>query len=84
MNILGYNCIYCTIQIVESWFLALAVLEKFAGVPDTKGNVAAYVFFYFWKTVENEIWLLTIYAKGERECIPAHILKQIAEEIKYV
>jgi hypothetical protein len=30
----------------------------------------------------HEIWLLTIYSKKEREAIPGHILKKIAEEIK--
>ncbi|RME73405.1 MAG: transcriptional regulator [Chloroflexi bacterium] len=37
---------------------------------------------YYWRASENEIWLLTIYGKNERETIPGHILKQIAEEIK--
>lgn len=49
-----------------------------------KGKRGGIRVIYFWKTVDNEIWLLTIYAKGERESIPAHILKQIAEEIKHV
>ena len=39
---------------------------------------------YFWKVSDNEIWLLTIYGKGEQDTIAAHILKQIAEEIKNV
>ena len=39
---------------------------------------------YYWKVRDNEIWLLTVYGKGERETIPGHILKQIAEEIKNV
>ena len=37
---------------------------------------------YYWKVNDNEIWFLTVYGKSERETIPAHILKQIAEEIK--
>jgi len=37
---------------------------------------------YYWQVAENEIWLLTIYGKSERDTIPAHILKKIAEEIK--
>lgn len=36
---------------------------------------------YYWKTADNEIWLLTLYAKNVRENIPAHLLKQIAQEI---
>ena len=36
---------------------------------------------YYWKTVDDEIWLLTLYAKNVQENIPAHLLKQIAQEI---
>jgi mRNA-degrading endonuclease RelE of RelBE toxin-antitoxin system len=50
----------------------------------SKGKRGGVRVIYFWKTLHNEIWLLTIYAKGQRETIPAHILKQIAEEIKHV
>ncbi|MCB0212453.1 MAG: transcriptional regulator [Anaerolineae bacterium] len=37
---------------------------------------------YYLKRRENEIWLLTVYSKSERESIPSHILKKIAEELK--
>jgi mRNA-degrading endonuclease RelE of RelBE toxin-antitoxin system len=37
---------------------------------------------YYWKQRDDEIWLLTIYAKNEASTIPGHILKKIAEEIK--
>ena len=37
---------------------------------------------YYFKKREVEIWLLTIYSKSEVENIPAHILRQIAEEIE--
>ena len=37
---------------------------------------------YYYKNKDNEIWLLTIYKKTETDTIPAHILRQIAEEIK--
>ena len=36
---------------------------------------------YYWKQSADEIWMLTLYAKNERATIPAHILKQIAQEI---
>jgi len=39
---------------------------------------------YYFKKQESEIWMLTIYGKSEVENIPAHILRQIAEEIKHV
>ncbi len=38
---------------------------------------------YYWKSREDEIWLLTIYAKNEAENIPAHILRKIKEEFEY-
>jgi mRNA-degrading endonuclease RelE of RelBE toxin-antitoxin system len=38
---------------------------------------------YYWKRSEDEIWLLTVYGKSERDTIPSHILKQIAEEIRH-
>ncbi len=39
---------------------------------------------YYFKRQDAEIWLLTIYSKSEKENIPAHILRQIAKEIKNV
>lgn len=37
---------------------------------------------YYFKKQDDEIWLLTIYSKTELANIPAHILRQIAKEIK--
>jgi hypothetical protein len=37
---------------------------------------------YYWKVSDEEIWMLTVYAKSEQDTIPGHILKKIAEEIK--
>ena len=28
---------------------------------------------YYWKNADDEIWLLTLYAKNETENIPAHL-----------
>jgi hypothetical protein len=39
---------------------------------------------YYFKKQEDEIWMLTIYAKSQLDNIPAHILRQIAEEVKNV
>jgi hypothetical protein len=47
-----------------------------------KGKSGGIRVIYYWKVSDDEIWLLTIYGKSERETIPAHILKKIAEEIK--
>ena len=49
-----------------------------------KGKSGGIRVIYYWKMSDDEIWLLTVYGKSERESIPAHILKQIAEEIKNV
>ena len=39
---------------------------------------------YYFKKQDSEIWMLTIYGKSEVENIPAHILRQIAEEVRNV
>ena len=39
---------------------------------------------YYFKELDDEIWLLTIYSKSEVESIPAHVLRQIAKEIENV
>ncbi len=49
-----------------------------------KGKSGGIRVIYYWKVSDDEIWLLTVYGKSERESIPSHILKQIAEEIKNV
>lgn len=36
---------------------------------------------YYAKTHEGVIWMLTIYAKNEKQDIPAHVLRKIKEEI---
>ena len=49
-----------------------------------KGKSGGIRVIYYWKQRDNEIWLLTVYGKSERETIPGHILKKIAEEIRNV
>jgi mRNA-degrading endonuclease RelE of RelBE toxin-antitoxin system len=49
-----------------------------------KGKSGGLRIIYYWQVNENEIWMLTVYGKSERESIAAHILKKIAEEIKNV
>ena len=49
-----------------------------------KGKRGGVRVIYYFKKRDNEIWMLTIYGKSEVENIPAHILRQIAEEIKDV
>ena len=36
---------------------------------------------YFLRTQRGQIWMLTLYPKNVAESIPAHILKQIKDEI---
>jgi mRNA-degrading endonuclease RelE of RelBE toxin-antitoxin system len=47
-----------------------------------KGKSGGVRVIYYFKRHNNEIWLLTIYRKNEVENIPAHILRQIAKEIR--
>jgi hypothetical protein len=36
---------------------------------------------YYARTRQGQIWMLTLYAKNVAETIPAHLLRQIKEEI---
>ena len=36
---------------------------------------------YYWRNRAGQVWMLTLYAKGEQTNIPPHILRAIAEEI---
>lgn len=36
---------------------------------------------YYAQTKQGQIWMLTIYKKSEESTIPAHVLRQIKEEI---
>ena len=47
-----------------------------------KGKSGGVRVMYYWKKSLEEIWLLTIFSKNEKETIPGHILKKIAEEIE--
>ncbi len=49
-----------------------------------KGKSGGVRVIYYYKKQDSEIWLLTIYGKNVMENIPAHVLRQIAEEIKNV
>ena len=49
-----------------------------------KGKSGGIRIIYYWHVSEDEIWLLTVYSKSERDTIPAHILKQIVDEMKDV
>ena len=47
-----------------------------------KGKSGGIRVIYYWKSSASEIWMLTMYAKNEKESIAGHILKQISQEIE--
>ena len=47
-----------------------------------RGKSGGVRIIYFARLKHGEVWLLTIYAKGDVESIPAHILRKIKEEIE--
>jgi mRNA-degrading endonuclease RelE of RelBE toxin-antitoxin system len=48
-----------------------------------KGKRGGLRVIYYWRVSEDEIWLITLYAKNEASTISPQILKKIAEEIKH-
>ena len=36
---------------------------------------------YYARTRQGHIWMLTLYAKNVADAVPAHVLRQIKEEI---
>ena len=59
-------------------------VRKLRWAASGKGKRGGLRVIYYWKVAQDEIWMLTVYGKSERETIPAHILKKIAREIKNV
>lgn len=57
-------------------------VRKLRWAMGRKGKSGGVRVIYYFKRREDEIWLLTLYSKSEVENIPAHILRQIAQEIK--
>ncbi len=49
-----------------------------AGMGKRSGSRA----IYFVRVASGEIWMLVAYAKGVRDNIPAHILRQIKRELE--
>ncbi|OHB72560.1 MAG: transcriptional regulator [Planctomycetes bacterium RBG_16_43_13] len=47
-----------------------------------KGKRGGLRIIYYWRNKQNEIWLLTVYAKNEAENIPISILREIRKEIE--
>jgi hypothetical protein len=57
-------------------------VRKIRWAINNKGKSGGIRVIYFWKESASEIWLLTLYAKSKKDSIPAHTLKQIAQEIE--
>lgn len=57
-------------------------VRKLRWAIEGRGKSGGVRVIYYFKSAQNEIWMLTIYGKNERETIPSHILRKIAEEIK--
>jgi len=47
-----------------------------------RGKRGGYRIIYFVKATPRIIWMLTMYSKNETVNIPAHVLRQIREEIE--
>ena len=57
-------------------------VRKIRWAIGNRGKSGGVRIIYYWKNLMNEIWMLTIYAKNEKDSIARHILKQIAQEIE--
>ena len=62
-------------------FRALVELRKLRWQAAGRGKRGGYRVIYYVKRLDGVIWMLTIYPKNIIEDIPAHILRQIREEI---
>lgn len=58
-------------------------VRKLRWASSGKGKSGGVRVIYYFKSSKDEIWMLTIYGKSERDIIPSHILRKIAEEINY-
>jgi hypothetical protein len=65
----------------ERSFRVRAVSESCAGAWPVRANEVGLRVIYFLRTRQGQIWMLTIYPKNVAENIPAHVLRQIREEI---
>ena len=57
-------------------------VRKVRWAQSGRGKSGGVRVIYFARSRQGEIWLLTIYAKGEVESVPAHVLRKIKEEIE--
>ena len=57
-------------------------VRKLRWAASGKGKSGGIRVIYYWKAADDEIWMLTVYSKSERDTIAAHVLRKIAEEIQ--
>ena len=87
LNAVFFVHVYSFVQAHSCWSarpVILVVVRKMRWAASGQGKRGGIRVIYYWKVNNDEIWMLTLYGKNEREKIAAHILKQIAEEIKDV
>lgn len=58
-------------------------VRKLRWASDGRGKRGGVRIIYYLKLSENEIWLITLYAKKDASTIAPHILKKIAEELHH-
>lgn len=56
-------------------------LRKIRWATKGQGKSGGIRTIYYYQEKDQQIWLLTAYAKNEKETIPAHVLKRIKEEL---
>jgi hypothetical protein len=57
-------------------------IRKLRWAAKGKGKRGGLRVIYYWRRAEDEIWLLTLYAKNEEQSIPAHLLRAILVEFE--
>ncbi|MEZ4727561.1 MAG: hypothetical protein R3E79_10555 [Caldilineaceae bacterium] len=57
-------------------------VRKLRWATEGRGKRGGVRIIYYWKQADDEIWMITIYAKNEISTIPGYAFREIAEEIK--
>ncbi len=57
-------------------------VRKLRWKAEGRGKRGGYRIIYFVRSLDEEIWLLTMYAKSEQDNISAKVLKEIRKEIE--